>query len=88
MSSWPAAAGGAGIKHETVLAAPHQGFNINAAVEVAPVGWICIDAVLTKESVFLWLYKDLVVSGWVLSAIKMSNSRCQCCLLFPALSMQ
>lgn len=44
-SSWPVAAGAAGIKDETVLAALHESFTINAVVEVALVGWICVDAV-------------------------------------------
>lgn len=45
VSSWPVAAGAAGIKDETVLAGLQEGFTINAVVEVALVGWICVDAV-------------------------------------------
>lgn len=45
VSSWPVAARAAGIKDEAALAALHEGFTIKAVVEVALVGWICIDAV-------------------------------------------
>ena len=45
VSSWPVAAGAAGIKDETVTAALHKGFAINAVVEDALVGCICIEAV-------------------------------------------
>ena len=45
VSSWPVAAGAAGIKNEAFLAALHEGYTISTVVEVALVGWICIDAV-------------------------------------------
>lgn len=45
VSSWPVAAGAAGIKDETVITALHRGFAINAVVEDALVGWLYIDAI-------------------------------------------
>lgn len=45
LTSCPVAAGTAGIKDETGLARLRKGFAIIAVVELALVGWICVDAI-------------------------------------------